>query len=147
MTMSATAPARYAAPASDVSLFRLYALRGGYLLLVVGLGLDIWPDLLAHPLSWELMRGMTNCLLAGLCVTAILGLRYPLAMLPLLFFEITWKVIWLGLIALPLWRAHRIDADTAQTIFACSMVVIFPIIIPWRYVIANFARKPGDRWV
>jgi hypothetical protein len=92
------------------------------------------------------MRGMTNGLLSGICVTAILGLRYPLQMLPLLFFEITWKVIWLGLIALPLCRAHRIDADTAQTVFACSMVVIFPIIMPCRYVFANYVRKPGDRW-
>ena len=147
MTMSVIAPARFAAPATEVSLLHLYALRAGYLLLVVGLGLDIWPDLITHPLSWELMRGMTNCLLAALSVMALLGLRYPLQMLPLLFYEITWKVIWLSIIALPLWLAHRVDAGTAQTIFACSMVVIFPIIIPWRYVITNFARKPADRWM
>jgi hypothetical protein len=31
--------------ASEVSLVRLYALRAGYLLLIVGLGLTVWPSI------------------------------------------------------------------------------------------------------
>ena len=39
---------------SEVSTFRLYLLRGTYLLIVVGLGLVIWPALL-HPVkAWTL---------------------------------------------------------------------------------------------
>jgi hypothetical protein len=34
----------------------------------------------------------------------------------------------------------------AQTIQACLMAVIFPILIPWRYVVATFVQQAGDRW-
>jgi hypothetical protein len=39
-----------------------------------------------------------------------------------------------------------IDANMGQTIQACLMAVIFPFLIPWRYVFATFARGSGDRW-
>ncbi len=131
---------------TQVSLPRLYALRAAYLLLVVGLGLTIWPGIIHHAKPWELMEGVVNCMLGAMGALAILGLRYPLRMLPLLFFEVVWKSIWLIVVALPLWSAHRMDANTWETARACLMVVIFPIVIPWPYVVANYAMKRGDRW-
>jgi hypothetical protein len=85
-------------------------------------------------------------MLAALAATSLLGLRYPLQMLPLLFFEMFWKAAWLVAIALPLWSTHQIDADTAETVQACLMGIILPIVIPWSYVFANYVRKAGDRW-
>jgi hypothetical protein len=38
------------------------------------------------------------------------------------------------------------DENTWATASACLMGVIFPIVIPWSYVIANYVMKPGDRW-
>jgi hypothetical protein len=68
-------------------------------------------------------------------------------MLPLLFFELVWKSIWLIVVALPLWSAHQpMDAKTSETVLACLMGVIFPIVIPWRYVFSNYVMKRGDRW-
>jgi hypothetical protein len=134
----------------DVSLLHLYLLRAAYLLLVVGLGLSVWPPLIQHA-PWALTlcpwNGVGNSLLAALSLLAIVGLRYPLKMLPLLLFETTWKSIWLLGVALPMWATHSpIDADMAQTIQACLMAIIFPVVIPWRYVFATFARQAGDRW-
>jgi len=130
-----------------VSTFRLYVLRATYLLIVVGLGATIWPGIIHHAKPWSLMHGVACCLLGAVAVLAALGLRYPLKMLPLLFFELTWKTIWLLAIALPLWSAHRIDPDTMETVRDCAMgLVIFPLAIPWPYVFANFVKAPGDRW-
>jgi hypothetical protein len=42
-------------------------------------------------------------------------------MLPLLFFELVWKPIWLIVVAVPLWSAHQMDAKTWETAFACLM--------------------------
>lgn len=129
-----------------VSLARLYALRGGYLLLVVGLGLTIWPGMLHHERPWGLAQGVVNGMLAALSALAILGLRYPLQMLPLLLFELAWKGIWLLAVALPLWAAGRMDAATLATVYECLLAVVFVAVIPWRYVAANYLGKPGDRW-
>jgi hypothetical protein len=132
---------------SEVSTFRLYLLRATYLLIVVGLGSDIWPGMIHHAKPWDLMHGVAMSLLAAISVLAILGIRYPLQMLPLLLFELLWKSIWLIAIALPLWSAHQLDAETMETVQACLMgIVLFPIVIPWPYVLANYVRKPGDRW-
>jgi hypothetical protein len=130
----------------QVSLLRLYALRATYLLIVVGLGIEIWPGIIHHAKPWELMQGVVNCVLAAVSALAVLGLRYPLLMLPLLLFELVWKSIWLVVVAVPLWSVHQMDADTWETATACLMGVIFPIVIPWRYVFANYLMKPGDRW-
>jgi hypothetical protein len=131
---------------NQVSLLRLYALRAGYLLLVVGLGMVIWPGIIHHERPWTLMQGVVHCMLAAMSALAILGLRYPLQMLPLLFFEVVWKLLWLIVIALPLWSAHQMDADTLETANDCLLVVVFLIVIPWPYVFANYVMKPGDRW-
>ena len=134
-----------AGDAPRVSLARLYALRATYLLIVVGLGLEIWPVIFHHR-PWELMHGVADCLLGAVSLLAVLGLRYPLKMLPLLLFEMVWKTTWLLAVALPAWQAHAIDADTAETITACLMGVIFPIVLPWPYLFATFVTGPGDRW-
>ncbi|HWA91489.1 MAG TPA: hypothetical protein VG889_15740 [Rhizomicrobium sp.] len=128
-----------------VSLFRLYALRALYLLIAVGQGAIQFP-LLIHHAPWSMMSGVAHAMLAALALLALLGVRYPLQMLPLMLFELAWKTIWLAAIALPLWLAHRMDADTMETAQACLPVVIVPFVLPWSYLLANYVRKPGDRW-
>jgi hypothetical protein len=131
---------------TQVSLWRLYALRATYLLVVVGLGIEIWPGIIRHEKPWELMQGVVSCVLAAVSALAVLGLRYPLQMLPLLLFELVWKSIWLVVVAIPLWSAHLMDAETGATAKACLMGVIFLIVIPWLYVFANYVMKRGERW-
>ncbi len=132
---------------TQVKLWRLYALRAAYLMIVVGLGLQVWPGIIHHDKPWELMQGVVACVLAGISIMAIIGLRYPLQMLPLLFFEMVWKSIWLCVVALPLWLAGTMDADTAATAVACLVAAVFPVVIPWRHVFASYVMRPGDRWV
>ena len=129
-----------------ISLLRLYALRAGYLLLVVGLGLTIWPGMIHHERPWTLMQGVVRCMLAAMSALALLGLRYPIQMLPLLFFELAWKSTWLIVVAYPLWSAHRMDPDTLETTYECLIAVVFVIVIPWPYVVAHYLTAPGDRW-
>ena len=130
----------------EVSLFRLYALRAAYLLLVVGLGVEIWPGIIHHDRPWELMQGVVKCILAAVSLLALIGLRYPLQMIPLLMFEIIWKGMWLGLVAAPLWVRGAMDEDTWSAAFACLIGVVFPLVIPWRYVFNAFIAEPGARW-
>lgn len=132
---------------NEVSIFRLYLLRATYLLIVAGVGAMIWPLLLDAPEGVEHFRGVTWCLLSTVALLALLGVRYPLKMLPLLFFELVWKVTWLVTIGLPLRSAGQLDGAFRETWFANVMgLVIFSLAIPWGYAIRKFAREPGDRW-
>jgi hypothetical protein len=133
-----------------VSLVHLYLLRAAYLLLVVGLSTSVWPAIFAHtswPLTLSPWRGVGTSMIAALPLLALVGLRYPLKMLPLLIYEVTWKTIWLIAVALPVWLHHgAIDDELAATIQACLMILPFYLIIPWRYVFKTFVQQPGDRW-
>lgn len=131
---------------NELSLFRLYALRAAYLLIVVGLGIQVWPDIIHHDQPWELMQGVVTCVLAAVSILALIGLRYPVKMLALLIFELVWKSLWLGLVALPLYLADQVDAGTAATTFACLLGVVFLAVIPWPYVMRTYLMAPGDRW-
>lgn len=131
---------------TEVSLFRLYTLRISYFILAAGLGAFYWPTVIHHTSQFAISHGVTFAMLAGLGLTAVLGFRYPIQMLPVLLFELTWKAIYLIAFALPLWSAHQINDAVAADIQAVAMVVIFLPLIPWRYVFANYVLKPGDRW-
>lgn len=130
----------------EVSLVRLYTLRICYLILAVGLGLYVWPTVIHHTSDLAVAHGIQYSLLAGLGLTAVLGLRYPVQMIPLLLFELIWKTIYLLAFALPLWSAHQVTAAAADDIRACLMVVIFIPLIPWHYVARHYILGPGDRW-
>jgi hypothetical protein len=131
---------------TDVSLFRLHALRAGYLFVAAGLAATVWPLLINHSPQWPLMNSVVCAMLAALSVLAAFGIRYPLQLLPALLFELAWKSIWLVTVALPLWSAHQLDARTLETVRDCAFGVILIPLIPWRYVVAQYVTRPGDRW-
>jgi hypothetical protein len=130
----------------ELSLPRLYALRVGYFIMAAGIAIYFWPSVIHHTSDFAITEGVRFALLAGLGAIAALGLRYPVQMLPILLFELTWKAIYLIAFALPLWSAHQINAAAAEDIKSVLMVVIFVPLIPWRYVFRTYILKPGDPW-
>jgi hypothetical protein len=131
---------------SDVSLFRLYVLRGMYLFIVVGLGVFLWPSVLDPHRHWDLVQGQATCMLAAFSLACALGLRYPLKMLPVLLWEVLWKTLWLILVPLPQWLAGHVDESLKPSIFAIGMVVIVYAAIPWPYVFRHYIKEPSERW-
>ena len=143
-TAALDSPSCDRAAEDGVSLFRLYVLRAMYLLLVVGLGAMIVPDIVSHPL---MARGVIASLLGALWLLAFLGLLHPLQMLPLLLFEFAWKLIWTVGYGLPQWSAGQLPptfADDFQAIVAG--VILMPLIIPWSYVWRHYFKQPSERW-
>ncbi len=130
----------------EVSLLRLYTLRLCYLILAGGIGTFFWPYIIHHTSEFAITEGIRFSLLGGLGLAAILGIRYPVQMIPLLLFELIWKGIYLVAFALPLWSAHQINDAVAADIQSVLMVVIFIPLIPWGYVFRNYIVKRGDRW-
>ena len=131
---------------SEVSTFRLYLLRAMYLFMAVGLAIFELPALL-HPENLSRLDSVVLSVLGAFALLAVLGIRYPLKMLPLLFFEFMWKSIWVLAFGLPLLLSGQLDPNTAETLTACLMgVVLVPLVTPWGYVLKHYLRAPGARW-
>lgn len=127
-------------------VWRLNVLRFFYVLIALGLGIGVWTQLLEATPDWPLMRGVAKSLFAALALLCVLGVRQPVRMLPMLVFEVAWKVIWLSLIALPAWRAGLMSADQQRTFWECIGIVVVIALLPWRYVWRTFVAGPADPW-
>jgi hypothetical protein len=131
---------------TEVSPIRLWVMRAMYLVMAVGLGLTIWPSIVSHDPELPRMTGVAIALLGTIGLLSLLGLRYPLQMLPLLLFELSWKLIWLVAFAGPRWLDGTLDEGMRGTIFDTSLGLVLIVAIPWRYVWANYVARPGDPW-
>jgi len=112
----------------------------------VGLALTKWPLLINGDGPWPLFEGVVICMLAEMSLLSFLGLRYPLQMLPILIFELGWKFIWVGVVVVPLWITDQLDSAIVSIFYSCLVVLIVLAVVPWRYVVAQYVRKPGGRW-
>ncbi len=99
-------------------MWRLYLLRAFYLLIALGQGLQKWPQLIHHTATWGFWDGVGASMLGALAFLCLLAVRYPLQMLPLMLYELTWKTFWILSVALPLWSAHTVDAVTMENTIA-----------------------------
>lgn len=132
---------------TELSALRLNLLRAMYLLIALGMGIQIWPLILNSPKMPEHMRGVVWAMLGALTLLSALGVRYPVRMIPLLIFELAWKCIWVAAIGLPLGSTGRLDAGTSDTLFSCIFgVVLVPLVLPWPYIIAKYVKAPADPW-
>ncbi len=131
--------------ALPLALWKVNVLRVGYLFMGGGLAIIKWPLLFGHP-TWGVAEGTKECLFIALSFLALLGIRYPLRMLPILLFEVTWKLIWLGIVALPAWLSHDLDGALRTEAGAVALVVVIIAVIPWSYVVAQFVNAPADPW-
>ena len=130
---------------SDISTLRIYLLRAMYLLMAVGLAITIWPGILV-PGNVSHMGSVVRGMLGALALMSLWGLRYPIKMLPILLFELMWKVIWVVAFGLDPWLNGELDPARQETFYSCLMgVVLVPLAVPWSYVLRHYIRAAGDR--
>ncbi|MEM0910160.1 MAG: hypothetical protein AAGJ37_04255 [Pseudomonadota bacterium] len=128
-----------------VALWRLNALRLIYLLIFVGISSFVWSQLLFESASWPVMTGLAKSMMAAMALLSLLGIRYPLQMLPVLIWETLWKTIWILFIAIPAFSSEQ--WPIIESVFYESVgIVIVYFLIPWPYVWARFIRQPGEQW-
>jgi hypothetical protein len=143
---AATSAVPHTAAPAALRTYRLNIMRAGYLFMAVGLAATRWPVILQDAASLPVFEGVVTALLTAMSLLAILGLRYPIQLLPVLLFESLWKLIWLGAVAIPQLAAGNLDADTGRVLFSVSLVVPILAVIPWDYVWKRYVRAPHDPW-
>ncbi|HYU96961.1 MAG TPA: hypothetical protein VE989_12440 [Sphingomicrobium sp.] len=141
--MSAAAPSFWRRGSEEVSLARLHLMRATALLGVWGLFATMQALFVHDPLD----RGVHKALIGGLWLMAVLAFRYPLKMVPILLFEMTWKLVWLLAFGLPQYWSGAGSPRLGEDLWSIG---VFPfvcaIVIPWGYVWRHYLRAPGERW-
>jgi hypothetical protein len=132
----------------ELPLYRLYVLRASYLLIGLAQGSRTWPAILAITTRpWDFWHGVGMSFFGALTLLCLLGVRYPVRMMPLLIFEFTWKLIWVLAAWLPPYLGHTLDPDIADSFSGIFLgVVIVPLVLPWGYLWKTYVTTPGDRW-
>jgi hypothetical protein len=126
-----------------VRRLHIYLLRLLYLLMFFVLGRDAWTHILTHHGMWEPRDAMAWCVWAAFATLAGLGIIRPLKMLPILLLEIFYKVLWLIVVAYPLWSAGTLAGSSAEATTSAFLWVLLPIVaVPWAYVFRTYVYQP-----
>lgn len=127
-----------------VALWRVNAMRFLFLLMALVMGGFVWSQLLFESADWPVMRGLAKSMLAALALMSLIGVRYPMQMLPLMLYEIAWKTVWLTLIAGRAWMSGKWTPEIESLFIDCIGIVIAYFIVPWRYVWARYVAQPME---
>ncbi len=128
-------------------LYRLYVMRAGYVLIGLVQGAHTWSAILHHAQPWDFWHGVAESFFGALTLLCLLGVPYPLRMMPLFIFEFTWKAIWVFAVWLPPWLGHTLDPDIGDSFVQIApAVVIVPLVLPLGYVWKHYVLAPADRW-
>lgn len=139
-------PAPSTASRSELSTQRLNIMRFGYAFMAVGLVIVKWPIMVREVGSLPVMEGVVTCMMTALSLLVFLGLRYPARMLPILLFEVAWKLIWITAVAVPHVISGDLGAEAGEVLFNCSFVIVIIAVVPWGHVWNRYARTRGDAW-
>jgi hypothetical protein len=117
----------------------VHLLRLGYLLVFLTVGNISWRRLIGHEGAWDPLQAAALSMWAAHSVLSLVGVFQPLKMLPLVLFEIAYKVIWLAVVAWPLWLANRLAGSSAEGLTYAFLPVLVPIVlVPWPLVFRKY---------
>lgn len=137
-----------AARYEGVPRINLYLLRALYTLMAVFVGKDAWTYLLTYDGVWNPLEAVSWCVWAAFSALAILGILKPLKMIPVILLEIFYKIVWLILIAYPLWTTNQLQGSSAEDITYAFLWVLLPIVaVPWGHVWKTYIWPPRPRTV
>jgi hypothetical protein len=123
----------------------IYAMRLIYVLMFLVLGKDCVSHILSHAGAWEPLDAMAWSVWTAFAALGLLGVFHTVRMVPMLLLEVAYKLLWLALVAYPLWRDGTLAGSSAEGMAAAYAWVVLPIVaIPWPYVMRTFVlgRKP-----
>lgn len=141
--MSATLGRIWSRGDHEVSLARLYLMRALALLGIWGLFETVQALVVHAPLD----RGVHKALIGGLWLMSFFAFRYPLKMVPILLFEMAWKLIWAIFYGLPQWRSGMSSPRLTEDLWSIgAFSLVCALVIPWGYVWRHYVKAPGERW-
>jgi hypothetical protein len=142
MTLSLKAIFQPGAQYEGVRPIQIYLLRLVFILMFFVLGKNTWTHILTHQGSWDPTDAVAWCVWTAFATLAGLGILRPLKMLPILLLEVLYKVLWLLIVAYPLWSTGTLAGSSAEGATSAFLWVVLPIIaIPWVYAFRSYVYE------
>jgi len=117
-----------------VPKMNIYLLRLLFLLMFTFLTYDAWSHIFQHKGPWGITDAAAWCMWGSYSVISFIGIIRPLKMLPIVLFEIVYKLAWLFIVAYPLWIKNELAGSPAEGTTYVFIWVFFPIVaMPWTY--------------
>ena len=127
----------------DVPRINIYLLRLVYVLMFFVLGKETWAKILFHQGAWDPSDAVSWSVWTAFATLAGIGIIRPLKMLPILLLEIFYKVLWLIIVAYPLWKKGALWHSAAAGTTSAFLWVLLPIIaVPWGHVFRSYLYRP-----
>jgi hypothetical protein len=112
----------------------IYLLKLLFTLMFLFLTYDSWAHILHHTGPWDPANSAAWFMWGSCGVIAVIGILRPLKMLPIVLFEIIYKIAWLIMVAWPFYQRNELTGTPAEGMAHNFMLVILPIVaMPWRY--------------
>ena len=108
----------------------------------LGLGILLAPDVIQSVLGFPgqdpIVFGIAGSVYAAFGLLSILGLSSPLKFVPVLLFQLCYKVIWSVIIAAPLIFSGRLPNHAAMLLVIFATYIIGDLIaIPFQYIFSK----------
>jgi hypothetical protein len=113
--------------AATPSPIHLRVLRAVFLLNGIVLGVFVLRALFGRS-EWDAVRGVAYSFWAAWALLSLVGVRYPLSMVPVLLMQFVYKAVWLGAIY------PRASSDAGLLPIMVAGLIGDLVVIPWTFV-------------
>ena len=122
-----------------VPKINIYLLRILFTLMFLFLSYDSWMHIIKHTGTWEAADSAAWCMWGSYSIISFIGIIRPLKMLPIILFEIIYKITWLAVVAYPLWEKNELTGSPVEYTANVFVFVLLPVLfMPWRYFIRTY---------
>ncbi len=122
-----------------VPRINIYLLRLLFALMFLFVTYDSWEHIFNHTGSWDSVNAAAWCMWGSYSAISIIGVLRPLKMLPIVLFEVVYKVAWLLIVAYPLWIKNELIGSPAEDMTRVFLWVLLPIVaMPWGYFFRTY---------
>jgi len=120
----------------------IYGMRLLYVLMSTLLAFQVWSHIFTYDQQWDPSDAMNWSVWAAFTIFAFIGIFRTIKMIPILLLEIVYKVMWLILVALPLYLEGNLSDETTDgMIFPFLLVILAIAVVPWGYVFNNYIKS------
>ncbi|WP_424961412.1 hypothetical protein [Ekhidna sp.] len=127
---------------TSVSRIRTYFMRGLFALNFLSLFTDNWSQILFPTEQMDTLTGVTISFWAAFSLLNLIGIRFPIKMVPILLIQFLYKLAWLIGIYRPAYLNDSVDENIQSFFWICiAGVGLNLLIIPWKYVYQEYIKN------